>query len=34
MDLQHILERWFILATILIALVLSVLFGLLQSGII
>lgn len=34
MDLQHILERWFIIATILIALILVVLFGLLQAGII
>jgi hypothetical protein len=34
MDLQHILERWFITATILIALILAVLFGLVQGGII
>lgn len=34
MDIQHILERWFIAITIVIALILVVLFGLLQGGII
>jgi hypothetical protein len=33
MDLQHILERWFITTTIVIALILVVLFGLIQGGI-
>lgn len=34
MDLQHILERWFIATTIVLALILVVLFGLVQGGII
>lgn len=32
MDLQHVLNRLFIIATVLIALILAVLFGLLQTG--
>jgi hypothetical protein len=34
MDIQHIIERWFILVTILLALGLAVLFGAVQAGLI
>jgi len=32
MDIQHLIERWFIIVTILLCLVLSLLFGAIQAG--
>jgi hypothetical protein len=32
MDLQHIIERWFVLVTIILCLGLAVLFGAIQAG--
>jgi hypothetical protein len=34
MDIQHLIERWFIVATILLSLVLAVLFGAIQAGLV
>lgn len=34
MDLQHIIERWFVLVTIILCLGLAVLFGAIQAGLI
>lgn len=34
MDIQHIIERWFVLVTIILCLGLAVLFGAIQAGLI
>jgi hypothetical protein len=33
MDIQHILERWFLLITLILCIGLALLFGALQAGI-
>lgn len=32
MDLQHLIERWFVLITIALCVVLALLFGAIQAG--
>ncbi len=32
MDIQHIIERWFIIITIVLSLALALLFGAVQAG--
>lgn len=32
MDISHIIQRWFVLGTILFGLILVILFGILQAG--
>lgn len=34
MDISHIIQRWFILGTIILCIVLALLFGALQAGVI
>jgi hypothetical protein len=34
MDIQHLIERWFVLITIILCLVLALLFGAIQAGVI
>jgi hypothetical protein len=34
MDIQHIIERWFVLITIILCLGLALLFGAIQAGVI
>jgi len=34
MDISHIIQRWFVLITILTCLVLAILFGAVQTGLI
>jgi hypothetical protein len=34
MDIMHIIQRWFVLLTVLFCVLLAVLFGLLQAGLI
>lgn len=34
MDISHILERWFVLITIILVIVIALLFGAVQTGLI
>ncbi len=34
MDIQHILQRWFLLVTLILCVGLAILFGALQAGIV
>jgi hypothetical protein len=34
MDIQHVIEDWFVAGTVILCVVLSVLFGMIQSGLI
>ncbi len=34
MNIQHLLQRWFIIITVLLCLVLALVFGAIQSGLI
>ena len=34
MDIQHIIERWFVIITVLLSLGLALLFGAIQAGLI
>jgi hypothetical protein len=34
MDIQHIIERWFVIVTIVLSLGLALLFGAIQAGLI
>jgi hypothetical protein len=33
MDIQHLLERWFLVAIVLLCIILALIFGALQSGV-
>ena len=33
MDIQHLIERWFVVITIILSLLLALLFGAVQTGI-
>jgi len=34
MDISHILQRWFVLGTIALCIILAVLFGVIQAGLV
>ena len=34
MDISHIIERWFVLVTVILVLVIALLFGAVQAGLI